>query len=327
MGGRLPVAVHRCDDAATHVAVKQNGAELAIGGNTPEGLDPTGIDFFVCDAFGLFRRDVHRLDDIPNGRQIEIGIRQSPAHSGAELRELSRFIACHGVTFRFCTGRSGRRRKWLRQNGAGVSAMEQRFHEIAVRSAWGSASTDSGAAKADCRRSSYSTPYRPPQALQHLRHQQRELALVDAITAPTTVYEAMTPFDGDGPIDPTVRRIRRTPPRAEGSPAPPHVYRQQLYLHPEEMQVDHSYTWTRSNEGTEVTVSATRSRESAAAAIRIAHVGPPRGLVACSVELLCLAFIPIPFPARLALRRTPQRRVSGLHGVGAAAGGRWRTCR
>jgi hypothetical protein len=189
--------------------------------------------------------------------------------------------------------------------------MEQRFHAIAVRSAWGSASTDSGAAKAHCRRSSYSTPYCPPQALQHLRHQQRELALLDEITVPKPVYEAMTLFDGDGPIDPTVRRIRRTPPRAEGSPAPPHVYRQQLYLHPEEMQVDHSYTWTRSNEGTEVTVSATRSRESAAAAIRIAHVGPPRGLVACSVELLCLAFILISFSVRLALRRAPQRRVSG----------------
>jgi len=84
--------------------------------------------------------------------------------------------------------------------------MEQRFHAIAVRSAWGSASTDSGAAKADCRRSSYSTPYCPPQALQHLRHQQRELALLDEITVPTPVYEAMTLFDGDGPIDPTVRR-------------------------------------------------------------------------------------------------------------------------
>src|ERR1700752_1701780 len=57
-------------------------------------------------------------------------------------------------------------------------------------------------------------PYRPP-PLQHLRRQQRELALLDVITAPTTVYEAMMPFDGDGPIDPPVRRIRRTPPRAE----------------------------------------------------------------------------------------------------------------
>jgi len=51
--------------------------------------------------------------------------------------------------------------------------------------------------------------------------------------------------------------------------------------------------------------------QSAAAAIRIAHVGPPRGLVACSVELLCLAFILISFSVRLALRRAPQRRVSG----------------
>ncbi len=114
MGGRLPVAVHRCDDAATHVAVKQNGAGLAIGGNTPEGLDPAGIDFFVCDAFGFFRRDVHRLDDVPNGGKIKIGIRHSLAQSSPGLRELSRFIACHGVTFRFCTGRSGRRQKSLR---------------------------------------------------------------------------------------------------------------------------------------------------------------------------------------------------------------------
>src|SRR6478736_5244154 len=154
--------------------------------------------------------------------------------------------------------------------------MEQRFHAIAVRSAWGSASTDSGAAKADCRRSSYSTPYCPPQALQHLRHQQRELALLDEITVPTPVYEAMTLFDGDGPIDPTVRRIRRTPPRAEASPAPPHVYRQQLYLHPEDMQLDHSYTWTRSSERTEATVSATRWRQSATTRIGIPHIGPPR---------------------------------------------------
>ena len=180
----------------------------------------------------------------------------------------------------------------------------------------------------DHRRSHYATLHRPPQTLQNFRQQQQqELAVLDAILLFTAVYEAMTPFDGDGPIDPTVRRIRRTPLRAEGSPAPPHVYRQQLCLHPEDMQFDHSYTWTRSNEGTEVTESATRSRESAAAAIRIAHVGPPRGLVACSVELLCIAFILILSPARLALRRTPQRRVSGLNGVGAAAVGRWRTCR
>ena len=56
----------------------------------------------------------------------------------------------------------------------------------------------------------------------------------------------MTPFDGDGPI---VRQRHRRTHRSQGVRRRP-VYRQQLYLHPEEMQVDHSYTWTRSNEGT-----------------------------------------------------------------------------
>jgi hypothetical protein len=40
---------------------------------------------------------VCRLEDVPNRRQIEIGIRQPRARSGAELRELSRFVTYHGV--------------------------------------------------------------------------------------------------------------------------------------------------------------------------------------------------------------------------------------
>jgi hypothetical protein len=98
------------------------------------------------------------------------------------------------------------------------------------------------------RRSHYATLHRPPQTLQNFRQQQQhELAVLDEILLSITVYKAVAAFDGDGPIDPPVRRIRRTPARARRRPAPPHVYRQQLYLHPEEMQVDHSYTWTRSN--------------------------------------------------------------------------------
>ena len=65
--------------------VQQNGAGLAIGGNTPEGLDPAGVDFCISDTFGFFRRDVYRLDDVPGGGEVEMRIRQSVAHSGAEL--------------------------------------------------------------------------------------------------------------------------------------------------------------------------------------------------------------------------------------------------
>src|SRR5262245_61895066 len=119
----------------------------------------------------------------------------------------------------------------------------------------------------DRRRSRYSTPHRPPQALQHACKQQQKLALIDEIVPPTTVCKAMAPFDGDGPIDPPVRRIRRTPTRTQRRPAPPHIYRQQLYLYPEDMQLDHSYTWTRSSEGTKAAGPATRWRESAAAKI------------------------------------------------------------
>jgi hypothetical protein len=54
MGGRLWVAVDRCDDAATHVVVQQNGAGIAIGGDTPEGLDPAGIDSADVTPSGSF---------------------------------------------------------------------------------------------------------------------------------------------------------------------------------------------------------------------------------------------------------------------------------
>jgi hypothetical protein len=151
----------------------------------------------------------------------------------------------------------------------------------------------------DRRTSRYSTPHRPPQTLQHFRQQQQKLSLLDEIVPPTTVCKTMAPLDGDGPIDPPGRRIRRTPTRAQRRPAPPHVYRQQLYLHPEDMQLDHSYTWTRSSEGTKVTMSAARWREWAVTRIGITHIGPPRrasrlvgrivmsciyfSLVACSV--------------------------------------------
>ena len=54
MGGGFPVAVHRCEDAAAHVVVQQNGAGLAIGGNTPEGLDPAGVDFSYVTPSGSF---------------------------------------------------------------------------------------------------------------------------------------------------------------------------------------------------------------------------------------------------------------------------------
>jgi hypothetical protein len=68
MTGGLPVGVHRVDDTATHVTVQQNGAGLAIGGNTPEGLDSVGVDFCVRDAFGFFRCRVYGLEYVPNGR-------------------------------------------------------------------------------------------------------------------------------------------------------------------------------------------------------------------------------------------------------------------
>ena len=119
--------------------------------------------------------------------------------------------------------------------------------------------------------------HRPPQTLQNSRQQQQqELAVLDENLLPITVYKAAAAFDGDGPIDPPVRRIRRTPARARRRPAPPHVYRQQLYLHPEDVQFDHSYTWTRNSGGPEATVSATRCHASAAAGIVVTHVGPPR---------------------------------------------------
>jgi hypothetical protein len=72
----------------------QNGAGPAIGGNT-RGPHPTGIDFFVCDAFGLFRR-VCRLDDILNGRQIEI----DPTIARAQRRRTARtleILVCRGA--------------------------------------------------------------------------------------------------------------------------------------------------------------------------------------------------------------------------------------
>src|SRR5262249_51086858 len=123
----------------------------------------------------------------------------------------------------------------------------------------------------DRRRSRYSTPHRPPQTLEHFRQQQQKLSLLDEIAPLTTVCRAMAPFDGDGPIDPPWRRICRTPTGAQRRPAPPQVYRQQLNLHPEDMQLDHSYAWTRSSEGTKVTVSAGRRRKSAATRIGITH--------------------------------------------------------
>lgn len=132
----------------------------------------------------------------------------------------------------------------------------------------------------DHRRGHYATLRRPPQTLQDFRQQQQqELAVLDEILLSITVYKAVAAFDGDGPIDPPVRRIRRTPARARRRPAPPHVYRQHLYLHPEDMQFDHSYTWTRNSGGPEATVSATRCHPSVAAGIGVTHVGPPRGAI------------------------------------------------
>src|ERR1700722_2426525 len=132
----------------------------------------------------------------------------------------------------------------------------------------------------DHRRRHYATLHRP-QTLQNFRQQQQqqELAVLDEIYLSITVYKAVPAFDGDGPIDPPVRRIGRTPARARRRPAPPHVYRQQLYLHPEDMQFDHSYTWTRNNGGPDATESATRCHASVAAGIGVTHVGPPRGAI------------------------------------------------
>jgi len=61
----------------------------------------------------------------------------------------------------------------------------------------------------DHRRGHYATLRRPPQTLQDFRQQQQqELAVLDEILLSITVYKAVAAFDGDGPIDPPVRRIR-----------------------------------------------------------------------------------------------------------------------
>ena len=162
-------------------------------------------------------------------------------------------------------------------------------------------------------------PHRPPQTFQNFRQQQQqELAVLDELILPITVYKAVAPFDGDGPIDPPVRRIRRTPPRARRRPVPPHVYRQQLYLHPEDMQFDHSYTWTRNSGGPEATVSATRCRASVAAGIGGTHVGPPRGaiglfgriLMSCTYSHLVARFVGAPKSAAGRCGRTQLNRLS-----------------
>src|ERR1700722_14440735 len=181
----------------------------------------------------------------------------------------------------------------------------------------------------DHRRRHYATLHRP-QTLQNFRQQQQqqELAVLDEIYLSITVYKAMAALDGDGPIYPPVRRIRRTPARARRRPAPPHVYRQQLYLHPEDMQFDDSYTWTRNSGGPEATVSVTRCHASVAAGIGVTHVGPPCGaislfgriLLSCNYSQPCR-----PLGWRAEERR--QAGAGGLSSVGSAAVGHWRTWR
>src|ERR1700722_9545406 len=181
----------------------------------------------------------------------------------------------------------------------------------------------------DHRRRHYATLHRP-QTLQNFRQQQQqqELAVLDEIYLSITVYKAVPAFDGDGPIDPPVRRIGRTPARARRRPAPPHVYRQQLYLHPEDMQFDHSYTWTRNNGGPDATESATRCHRSVAAGIGVTHIGPPRGAIRLFGRIFDVSHLLSPCcPLGWRAEERRQAGAGRLSSVGSAAVGRWRTWR
>src|ERR1700687_2235021 len=91
--------MHRCDDGATQVVVQKDSVRATTGRDAPERFDAAGVLLGIGDALGFFRCQVHRLEDVSNSGQVEIGIGESRAQLGEEVRELNGLLASHTYSF------------------------------------------------------------------------------------------------------------------------------------------------------------------------------------------------------------------------------------